>query len=89
MSPEQFARNLAKSENYDSVVLGVAIITRGLTDDDPARFKQGWPLNAETVRRAAQYIDVPTTLVDEHFVGEVIEKAPTLSDAILNKGAAR
>ena len=84
MTPERMARNLAQSKEYGHRVLGVAMITRGLTDDDPATFRQGWPLNESTVARAAEYVGVDPT---EELVIDVLALAPTLSDAILNKGA--
>lgn len=83
MSPLDFARNLAQSDSTDDVVLGVAMMTRGLTDDDPANFRQGWPLNKATVERAATFLGVGD--ISDGLIEAVIEKAPTISDAMLNK----
>ena len=83
MTPLEFAGNLARSDKYEDRVLGVAIVTRGVTDDDGTR--QGWPLNEHTVSRACEYLGI---LPNEKFVADVIEKAPQVSDAMLNKGAA-
>lgn len=85
MTPLEFAENLAKSTDRSDLILGVAMVTRGLSDDDPANFRAGWPLDAHTVRMAAQYLRLGS--VSEDFVDEVLMLAPTLSDAILNKGA--
>lgn len=83
MTPIALAENLAKSDQYDSRVLGAAIMTRGLTDGDPATLRQGWPLDVETARSAAKYVGIHN--ITEQFLEDVVAKAPTLSDAILNK----
>lgn len=87
MTPTDFARGLVnRSVDREDHVLAVAIITRGLTDDDPATLRQGWPLDRDTVASAATFLSL--TPADD-LVTEALALAPTLSDAILNKGAAR
>lgn len=82
MTPIDFARGLAQSDKFDSQVLGVAIVARGLSDDDPVTLRQGWPLDVLTVEKAAEFIGlVPTP----ELVSEALRMAPTLSDAVLNK----
>lgn len=84
MTPLDFARNLAQSDNPNDRVLGAAIVARGLSDDDPATFKQGW--EAPTAAGAAlRYLGLP---VDDGSIEAVLEKMPTISDAMLNKGAS-
>lgn len=84
MTPLEFAGSLARSDKHEDRVLGVAIVTRGLTDDDGLR--QGWPLSSDTVNAACTYLGIlPTT----EFVSAVIAKAPQVSDAMLNKGASQ
>ena len=85
MTPLEFAGNLARSDKYEDRVLGVAILTRGLTDDDPATHRQGWPLNESTVRRASERLGI---LPNPKFVADVIAQAPKVSDAMLNKPGA-
>lgn len=85
MTPLDFARNLVASDRPSDVILGIAIVTRGLTDDDGLR--RGWPLTPETVRRAASYIGVD--VLDDAAIDDVIETCPKVSDAMLNKGGGR
>ncbi|HXS48431.1 MAG TPA: hypothetical protein VN756_13320, partial [Solirubrobacterales bacterium] len=61
MTPLEFAQNLARSPLMSDRVLGVAIVTRGLTDDDPKTLRQGWPLNADTVIAASRYVGITPT----------------------------
>lgn len=82
MTPVDFAHIMARSDDRDDRALAVAIITRSLTDDDPATLRQGWPLNRDTVEAAARYVRAPIT---DALVADVLALAPTLSDAILNK----
>lgn len=84
MTPLDLARNLVESDRPADVILGIAMVTRSLTDDDGLR--QGWPLTPETVRRAASYLGVD--VLDDAAVADVIETCPRVSDAMLNKGAA-
>jgi len=83
MTPIEYAQTLAESMERKDRILGIAIIARGLSDDDGLR--QGWPLE-ESVRAAIDFLGLgyaDTLLMD------ALTLAPTLSDAILNKGAAR
>jgi hypothetical protein len=83
MSPIDLAESLAKSDSLRDQAEGVAIIVRGLTDDDGLR--QGWPMTVVTIWRAAKYLGIPESTMTPAFVAEVAEIAPTLSDAILNR----
>lgn len=83
MTPMDFARNLAASDELRDQALGVAIVTRGVTDDSEER--AGWPLNEATVARSAQYLDLTPT---PELVQLALGMAPNVSDAMLNKGAA-
>ena len=84
MTPLDFARNLVASDRPSDVILGIAIATRGLTDDDGLR--QGWPLTPETVRRAASLLGVD--VLDDGAIADVIDACPKVSDAMLNRGPA-
>lgn len=83
MTPIAFAEGLATSDNPRSQALGVAIIARGLSDDDPATLRQGWPLQV-AVPAAIEYLGLPST---ESLIAEATALAPTVSDAMLNKRA--
>lgn len=83
MTPLDLAQNLAQSDRRSDRVLGVAILARGLSDDDGLR--QGWPL-ASAIPAAARHLGL--TEIDPAFVADVARVAPTVSDAMLNKGAA-
>ena len=83
MTPLDFARNLAASQDEKDQALGVAILTRGVTDDDPATLRQGWPLNVTTVRRAAIYLGIENP--SDALVDRALVLAPTVSDAMLNR----
>lgn len=85
MTPLDLAQNLARSDNPQHVAQGVAIVLRGLTDDDPDTFRQGWPLDANTARAAARYVGIADP--DPALIDAALALAPTLSDAILNRGA--
>lgn len=86
MIPTDFARNLARSDKFDDHVLGVAMIARGLSDDDPVTLRAGWPLDRVTVEAAAEYLGlVPTP----ELVSEALRIAPAVSDAMLNKAPRR
>ena len=83
MTPEDLARNLARSTDLRSRALGVAMIVRGLTDHDPSDpFRQGWPLSDATAARAAEYLGLNP---DRDLVAEALRLAPTVSDALLNR----
>lgn len=87
MSPMDFARSLVnRGTDPEDWALATAIITRGLTDDDPATLRAGWPLDADTVASAAVFLSlIPTP----DLVARALALAPTVSDAMLNKAAAR
>lgn len=85
MTPIDFARNLARSGELRDQALGVAIVTRGLTDDDPETQRQGWPLDESTARLAARYIGI--TQPGPVLLRRAVELAPTVSDAMLNRAA--
>jgi hypothetical protein len=78
----------AKSGDPKAVALGVGMIVRGLTDDDPATLRQGWPMTEAVVEAAARYLDVKPT---PELISAVLAVAPTISDAMLNRrpGATR
>lgn len=79
MTPLDMARNLAASDRAEDRALGVAIVARGLSDDDGTR--AGWPL-AAAIPAAAQYLGLP---MDPSLMAEAGRLAPTVSDAMLNK----
>lgn len=79
MTPLDFAQRLAQGDPEDQA-LGVAIVTRGLTDDDGLR--QGWPLDHATVSRAASLLGLDPT---PGLIHRALEIAPTVSDAMLNR----
>lgn len=82
MTPLDFARNLAASDDPEARALAVGIVTRGVTDDDPATHRQGWPLNAATVERAAAYLGLDAT---PELVADALAVAPTISGRMLNR----
>lgn len=82
MTPMDMARNLVRSNEPKDVALGVGIVARGLSDDDPKTLRQGWPLDRTTVEAAAEYLGVVPT---HDLVGNVLATAPFISDAMLNK----
>jgi len=83
MTPLDFARNLAKSDDPEDRAYGVAIVARGLSDDDPDTLRQGWPL-AESIASAITYLGLTPTPT---LVARATALAPTVSDAVLNKRA--
>lgn len=87
MTPLDLARTLAKSSNPQDRTEAVAMIARGLSDPSPSDpLRQPWPLDGGTVAAAARYLGVPITPV---LLADALALAPTLSDALLNRGAAR
>ena len=85
-TPLDLATNLAKSDKHEDRVLGVAILYRGLVDKDPSDpLRMPWPETNETIERAAKYLGVEVT---PDLRNDVRDVAPTISDAMLNKGAA-
>lgn len=86
MTPLDFAQTLAKSDDPQEQALGVAILYRGLIDEDPSDpLRKPWPETNETIERAASYLGVDIT---PDLRNTVRDLAPTVSDAMLNKGAA-
>lgn len=86
MTPKEFAENLARSDKHEDRVLGVAIITRGVTDDDPSDpLRQGWPLDDRTVEAAARALGLDPT---PELIADALKLAPDVSDAMLNKRVA-
>lgn len=84
MTPLDLAANMAASDDPAIRAQGVAIVVRGLTDDDPRdATRQGWPLCDETVSRAARWLGLDPT---PDLIAAATAIAPTLSDAILNRG---
>ena len=82
-TPLDVARNLAGSDSVSDRALGVAMVARGLSDDDGLR--QGWPLET-AVDAAIEYLG----LVPDHTLYEsALHLAPEVSDAMLNKGGDR
>jgi hypothetical protein len=81
MTPLDFARNLAASDDPKDQALGIAIVARGLSDDDPATLRQGWPLSV-SVEQAARFLGLPST---KAVVAMALMLAPTISDAMLNR----
>ncbi len=80
MTPLDLAASLAQSTTLDGRALGVAIVLRGLTDDDG--YRQGWPLTVTTAARAADYLGLEST---PELLVAALEIAPTISDAMLNR----
>ena len=85
MTPLDLARNLARDPDPETQALAVAMVYRGLTDDDPTG-RMGWPEGDATVSRAATFLDVKPTA---DLFAAVRRIAPTVSDAMLNRGADR
>lgn len=82
MTPLEFATQLAGSRHYKDRVLGVAMIARGLSDDDGLR--QGWPVLV-AIDAAMSRLNIPP---DPAFEEAVLRQMPKISDALMNKGAA-
>lgn len=85
MSPLEFAQNLAKSDRREDRELAIAMVARGLSDDDPGTFRQGWPLTS-AIPAAARYLGLDP--MDSVLMNGALALAPTVSDAMLNKGAS-
>jgi len=87
MTPEIFARSLVQDGiRLEDKALGVAMIIRSLTDEDPADpFRQGWPVNEATAERAALFLGLEDP--SPALLAKALELAPTVSDAMLNRGA--
>ena len=83
MSPKQFAENLAASDDPKDQALGVAIIARGLSDDEPETHRQGWPLEV-AIPQAAKYLGLEPS---PELVAQAAILAPKVSDAMLNKAS--
>ena len=83
MTPLMFAQSLSRSDVLADRALGAAIVLRGLTDDDPDATRQGWPLNADTAERAIRWLGLTP---DPELIAATLATAPTVSDAMLNRG---
>ena len=81
LTPMTLAVSLAKSENVRERALGVAIVARGLSDDDSATHRAGWDLDT-SVTAAIRYLGIEST---PELVEEATRVAPTISDAMLNR----
>lgn len=79
MTPLDLAQNLAKSDRMEDRALGVAILARGLSDDDGLR--QGWPLES-AIPAAVRHLGLTP---DPALIAEAGMLAPTISDAMLNR----
>jgi len=83
MTPLDLARSLAREDNPKSHALAVAIVYRGVTDEDDNRMP--WPTGELTAEYAAKYLDLDPT---PDLIAHALTLAPTISEAMLNKGAA-
>ena len=81
LTPMDLAGSLAKSEDIEERALGVAIVARGLSDDDPATLRAGWDLGT-SITAAIRYLGIEST---PELVEEATRLAPTVSDAMLNR----
>ncbi len=89
MTPIDLARNFARSDDPKARAYGVAMIYRSLTEPDESDpLKLPWPETNETIERAAKYLGVADEDITPDLRNDVRDIAPTLSDAILNKGAS-
>ena len=84
MTPLDLAANLAADPDPKSQALAVAIVARGLSDDDPTSLRQGWPM-AVAIPAAAKYLGLDP---DPDLFAAAAKAAPSVSDAMLNKGAS-
>lgn len=82
VSPMDVARNLAQSPDIKDRVLGVAMLARGYSDDEPEKFKQGWPVST-SIDVAIQQLGTES---DPSFIHLVKDTMPTISDAMLGYG---
>jgi hypothetical protein len=78
----ELAERLALSDEPRDRAYGVAIIARGLSDEDGKR--AGWPLDISIVA-AIRYLGLPE---EQWLLDAAAEMAPKISDATLNKGAS-
>lgn len=84
MTPLDLARSMSTSDQPRARATAVALVARGLSDPDPSDpFRQPWPLPA-AVLAAAEYLDLDPT---PELRADAERIAPTLSAAILNRGA--
>jgi len=83
MNPLDFARNLAQSDRLEDRALGVAIVARGLSDDDPATLRSGWALEA-SITAAITHLGLKSS---PELIAAATRLAPTVSDAMLNRRA--
>ena len=81
MTPIDLAKNLAQSARIEDRALGVGIIARGLSDDDPKTLRQGWPLDV-SIERAIAYLNLEPT---PELTAAALAAAPKVSDAMLNR----
>lgn len=80
MTPLDAARLYAR--NPDTAARGVAMLARGLSDDDPANpTRAGWPL-AAAVDAAIEYLDLSPTPA---LRAEALALAPTIPGYMLNR----
>lgn len=87
MTPLELAQNMARSEDLRVQAYAVAIVYRGLTDEDPSDpLRLPWPQTNETIERAATYLGIEPSAA---LRNEVRRIAPTLSDATLNRRSTR
>ncbi len=79
MTPLDLAQGLARSPEHSDRALGVAMLARGLSDEDGRR--QPWPVE-ESLRAAARYLhlDPAPGLIDD-----ARRLMPLISDALLNR----
>lgn len=79
MTPIEYAETLVRTGVLHAQAEGVAIIARGLSDDDG--YRAGWPVEV-AVPAAAKYLGLTAAV-------ELVELAtaimPTIPDHILNK----
>lgn len=88
MTPLQYAQNLAQSDIRDEVVLGIAMMIRGVTDPDPADpFRAPWPMTIDVARRCAAVIGI--TNPGHDLLTDALLKAPQVPDYLLNKEVSR
>ena len=79
MTPLDLAQSLARSPEHRDRVMGVAMLARGLSDDDETR--QGWPVEASLIA-AARHLHLDPA---PGLIADARTMMPTLSPAILNR----
>lgn len=84
MTPLDFAAILARDP--ETRALAVAIVARGLSDDDPTTLRQGWPLST-AIQAAIRYFGLEGMSDARTIEAEALRIAPTVSDAMLNRSA--